>query len=274
MPLYKVLYDLRFPESVAFARRAATLGVDVHAIEGDMTRFWYDDLHHRWQRGPAAIAGLTAHGPLFCLERLAWDQGMRVVFRAEHKFAGSTCVAHELNGPIAMLRDTSRPETNDWAARMADVVTQCPRGRAEIARIVRSSNIRANGRPRGLPLLVGDRTREPRVAASHGQRLGRSRLSSAAGAAAAQDGERERGNEVFQYWCAPCHAPGPRHPGTQALEALYKGAKPAALEQRTDLVPASDANFRAKRRLGHAAVSQDRNQRCRSRRSRGLSGAT
>jgi (+)-pinoresinol hydroxylase len=46
-----------------------------------------------------------------------------------------------------------------------------------------------------------------------------------------------RGNEVFQYWCAPCHAPGARHPGTQALESLYKGAKPAALEQRTDLTP-------------------------------------
>jgi mono/diheme cytochrome c family protein len=46
-----------------------------------------------------------------------------------------------------------------------------------------------------------------------------------------------RGNEVFQYWCAPCHAPGPRHPGTQALDALYKGAKPGALEQRNDLTP-------------------------------------
>ena len=46
-----------------------------------------------------------------------------------------------------------------------------------------------------------------------------------------------RGSEVFQNWCAPCHAPGARHPGTQALDALYKGAKPAALEQRTDLVP-------------------------------------
>ncbi len=65
----------------------------------------------------------------------------------------------------------------------------------------------------------------------------------AAGAAAAQDGERERGSEVFLYWCAPCHAPGPRHPGTQALEALYKGAKPAALEERTDLVPALTQTF-------------------------------
>jgi (+)-pinoresinol hydroxylase len=53
----------------------------------------------------------------------------------------------------------------------------------------------------------------------------------------AQDAPAQRGHEVFQNWCAPCHAPGPRHPGTQALESLYKGAKPAALEQRTDLVP-------------------------------------
>jgi (+)-pinoresinol hydroxylase len=48
----------------------------------------------------------------------------------------------------------------------------------------------------------------------------------------------KHGNEVFQHWCAPCHAPGPRHPGTIALGILYKGVKPAPLEQRTDLVPA------------------------------------
>jgi mono/diheme cytochrome c family protein len=58
-----------------------------------------------------------------------------------------------------------------------------------------------------------------------------------AGGAQAQESTAARGNEVFQYWCAPCHAPGARHPGTQALDALYKGAKPGALEQRTDLLP-------------------------------------
>lgn len=82
-PLYKVVYDSRFEASVAFARRAAALGVPTRAIEGDMTRFWYDDLYHRWREGPVAIAGLTAHGPLFCFEQLARDQRMRVVLRAE-----------------------------------------------------------------------------------------------------------------------------------------------------------------------------------------------
>jgi mono/diheme cytochrome c family protein len=68
-------------------------------------------------------------------------------------------------------------------------------------------------------------------------------VAAVAGAAQAQDALVTRGNEVFQYWCAPCHAPGPRNPGTQALEALYKGAKPAALEQRADLVPELTRSF-------------------------------
>src|SRR5262245_3437666 len=61
-------------------------------------------------------------------------------------------------------------------------------------------------------------------------------LAAIGGSAHAQQ-PAARGNEVFQNWCAPCHAPGARHPGTQALESLYKGAKSAALEQRTDLLP-------------------------------------
>jgi mono/diheme cytochrome c family protein len=51
------------------------------------------------------------------------------------------------------------------------------------------------------------------------------------------DPKLQHGYDVFQKWCAPCHAPGPRHPGTQALAAKYKGAQPDALEQRKDLTP-------------------------------------
>jgi mono/diheme cytochrome c family protein len=68
-------------------------------------------------------------------------------------------------------------------------------------------------------------------------------LATFAGSAYAQDSNVGRGGQVFENWCAPCHAPGPRHPGTQALESLYKGAKPAALEQRTDLVPELTRSF-------------------------------
>ena len=45
------------------------------------------------------------------------------------------------------------------------------------------------------------------------------------------------GHEVFQYWCATCHGAGPGHPGTDALQSKYHGAKPALLEERRDLTP-------------------------------------
>jgi mono/diheme cytochrome c family protein len=45
----------------------------------------------------------------------------------------------------------------------------------------------------------------------------------------------ERGQTVFRNWCSACHAPGPGHPGTQALAAKYKGGKPDTLEDRRDL---------------------------------------
>ncbi len=86
VPLYKVVFDKRFPASRKFADEAKSLGVSIHGMKGDITALWFHDLYARWKQGPAAIAGLTAHGPIFCLERLAWDQRMRVVFRADHRY--------------------------------------------------------------------------------------------------------------------------------------------------------------------------------------------
>jgi mono/diheme cytochrome c family protein len=62
---------------------------------------------------------------------------------------------------------------------------------------------------------------------------------------ALKDPREQRGREVFQQRCTACHAAIPKDgigppylpamAGTQALQARYKGAKPAELEQRTDL---------------------------------------
>jgi mono/diheme cytochrome c family protein len=52
-----------------------------------------------------------------------------------------------------------------------------------------------------------------------------------------QGGDAERGNELYQYWCATCHGRGPGNPGTTALLAKYKKALPGVLEDRTDLTP-------------------------------------
>jgi len=51
------------------------------------------------------------------------------------------------------------------------------------------------------------------------------------------------GEAVYQRWCAPCHAPGPGHPGTQSLEMKYGGKTPAVLLDRTDLTPQIVSTF-------------------------------
>ncbi len=43
------------------------------------------------------------------------------------------------------------------------------------------------------------------------------------------------GQAVYAHWCAPCHAPGPGHPGTESLQLKYGGQRPAVLLDRTDL---------------------------------------
>jgi mono/diheme cytochrome c family protein len=61
---------------------------------------------------------------------------------------------------------------------------------------------------------------------------------------ASQTEEIARGKQVYEYWCAPCHAAGlglPGFgglPGTQQLSIKYRGTDvPAVLDERTDLVP-------------------------------------
>ena len=81
--LYRVIFDQRFAASRQFGTEARFQGHAVSGFNGDITNVWFNELRPRWKEGPAAIAGLTAHGALFCLERLAWDAGMRVIESVE-----------------------------------------------------------------------------------------------------------------------------------------------------------------------------------------------
>jgi hypothetical protein len=132
LTFYKVVFDERFPASVAFAREMERLGAPIHGITGDMTDLWFHDLFHRWSKGPAAIAGMTAHGPLFCLERLAWDQGMRVVYRADHNWLAEGSLEHALRGPAEMLRRAKEIDSlgADWGGWAANVLATYSEGDA------------------------------------------------------------------------------------------------------------------------------------------------
>jgi len=119
--LYKVIYDERHASSRAFASEAKKFGAPVTAIRGDITDLWFNDLDARWRKEPAAIAGLTEHGPLFCLERLAWDHGMRVVYRADHTYRSDGYMEHELSGSDRMLHEAVDLSSSgpDWSSRTA-----------------------------------------------------------------------------------------------------------------------------------------------------------
>jgi mono/diheme cytochrome c family protein len=67
-------------------------------------------------------------------------------------------------------------------------------------------------------------------------------LALAGCALGADDATIQKGEKVFDYWCATCHGPG-NLPGTIALQTKYKGAKPALLSERTDLIPPVTKTF-------------------------------
>ncbi len=62
-------------------------------------------------------------------------------------------------------------------------------------------------------------------------------------AQAPTDAKLKRGQEVYKHWCWDCHGTGSGKPGTSALEAKYKGTRPADLEERSDLTPAVTKAF-------------------------------
>ncbi len=76
-----------------------------------------------------------------------------------------------------------------------------------------------------------------RMTSGFGIVLGFVVLSASSPAVAQSDATVQKGNDTYHYWCATCHGSGPGHPGTAALEAKYKGTRPALLEERTDLSP-------------------------------------
>jgi hypothetical protein len=131
--LHKVIYDDRYAEGRQFAATAATYDVPVRALDdGDVTRFWYDELDLLWRREPAALAGATQFGPMFVLERLAAERGMRVAMRVEHLAQAGGTLAHVFTAPAETLAmaEELRSAGLEWPALMAALVCCCSAARA------------------------------------------------------------------------------------------------------------------------------------------------
>lgn len=79
----QVVFDQRFAVARDFARRAQQAGLKCAVIQGDITDLYFHNLALRWKSGTTTIAGITTKGSLFCLEMLARDRGMRLVYSAD-----------------------------------------------------------------------------------------------------------------------------------------------------------------------------------------------
>lgn len=92
-----LVHDQRQAASLALARDlgrhllGATQLPDglLRAVPGDVTRFWSDELQPLWRQQRAAVAGTTAADQLFCLQQLARDHRLRVVWSRRHDGEGS-----------------------------------------------------------------------------------------------------------------------------------------------------------------------------------------
>jgi hypothetical protein len=103
---HAVLVDDRHPEARQFGSILGARGAAVHSVtDGDITSLWLATIAPAWRRAPVAIAGLTRPPVLFCLEQLAWSQGLRVIFHDEHLVTPGQA-AHAA-----------------WAGKVADIVT-------------------------------------------------------------------------------------------------------------------------------------------------------
>ena len=84
LAFHRAVFDERFAECRRFAAELQRAGICTSAIRGDVAKLWYEDLRVHLRKKRVPVVGLTDRPALFCLEELARDVGMRVIFRADH----------------------------------------------------------------------------------------------------------------------------------------------------------------------------------------------
>jgi hypothetical protein len=120
--LGRAIYDDRYAEGRRFAEVIGEHGVATRALDGgDITRFWYDDLDTLWKREAMAVAGFTQFGPMFVVEQLALERGMRLALRVEHRSGADGTLRHSFSGPretLALAADFPALHS-DWPGLIA-----------------------------------------------------------------------------------------------------------------------------------------------------------
>jgi hypothetical protein len=124
LPL-RVIFDRTLHAGLAFGVAAERSGMHVDAVGADLGSYWMRTLEPLLKRAPLTLAGLTAGAPLFCLELLCRDYGLRTVYRIEHVPTSEGRVQHTVTGDPALAAWADRLATAgaDWPVASADLTT-------------------------------------------------------------------------------------------------------------------------------------------------------
>lgn len=149
-----VISDQRFEPSRRYGAQAVSSGARHLPIDGDVTALW-EKLNREWRTTPAVIAGMTARQPLFCIEQLAHDHGMRVVLRVEHDPSQGGSVRHLIQAPTAQMESLAELISNpqDWSGRLARLSTSCSWSRGQGPCIEREIQTPQTAPPLDVPLV-------------------------------------------------------------------------------------------------------------------------
>jgi hypothetical protein len=127
VPVQRAIFDGRYAEGRAFARDVALQQVSIRALDnGDVTGV-FEELDSLWRATPFAMAGLTQFGPMFVLERLGAEYGLRVALRVEHASRADGSLAHSFEGApeTIALAEALGQRSVDWPALVAMLATRC-----------------------------------------------------------------------------------------------------------------------------------------------------
>jgi hypothetical protein len=115
-------------DAVAFGTAARARGLSVYEIGSDLAQVYCHNLQPLWRNEPdRSVGGLTGAEPLFYIERLAWDAGLRLIFLGRHEVGAGGRTRHSVNGPSEAV-DAFRASARliDWRIALAKLLKALP----------------------------------------------------------------------------------------------------------------------------------------------------
>ena len=126
------LVDLRGIEGQRFGHSALNWGAEVLKIPADPGRLWFEQVKPRLLETSPRVIGYSTLGSLFCLERLGWDEGLRVNLRIEHRPLSDNKWSHAYHGRIpSWSRFLLQGAVTDFGILAARVAFECRDGLAD-----------------------------------------------------------------------------------------------------------------------------------------------